>query len=149
MPAAKSPETNRVVVLAVTPFEEDDAYLREIFSHSNWSLRRVDSCAAAQRFLRQTPTPVVLCERQLYDGEWRDVLSMIGTLSQPSHLIVTSRHADERLWSEVLNLGGYDLLEKPFDKQEVFRVISLAWRHWKDACAVQSAREQALVAGAA
>jgi DNA-binding response OmpR family regulator len=39
---------------------------------------------------------------------------------------VTSRLADERLWAEVLSLGGYDVLMKPFDVSEVYRVIRLA-----------------------
>ena len=46
-------------------------------------------------------------------------------------LIVTDRLADERLWAEVLNLGGYDLLLKPFDPEEVLRVVNSAWTSWK------------------
>jgi hypothetical protein len=42
-------------------------------------------------------------------------------------MIVTSRLADERLWAEVLNLGGYHLLAKPFDASEVVRVVGTAW----------------------
>ena len=38
-----------------------------------------------------------------------------------------SRLADEALWAEVLNLGGYDLLASPFDPIEVDRVVTLAW----------------------
>jgi DNA-binding response OmpR family regulator len=45
---------------------------------------------------------------------------------------VTSRLADDRLWAEVLNIGGYDVLAKPFVPAEVFRTISLAWLNWKD-----------------
>jgi len=44
-------------------------------------------------------------------------------------VIVASRLADERLWAEVLNLGGYDLLAKPFDRDELVRVIAMAARH--------------------
>jgi hypothetical protein len=36
------------------------------------------------------------------------------------------------LWAEVLNLGGYDLLMKPFEEAEVYRVVGLAWLFWKD-----------------
>jgi FixJ family two-component response regulator len=43
-------------------------------------------------------------------------------------LIVTSGLADAHLWAEVLNLGGYDVLAKPFDDQEVQRVVAGAWR---------------------
>jgi DNA-binding response OmpR family regulator len=45
-------------------------------------------------------------------------------------LLVTSRHADENLWAEVLNLGGYDVLLKPFDGAEVTRVVAMARRQW-------------------
>jgi len=39
--------------------------------------------------------------------------------------------ADEVLWAEVLNLGGYDVLAKPFNSNEFIRVISMAWRRSK------------------
>jgi DNA-binding response OmpR family regulator len=47
-------------------------------------------------------------------------------------MVVASRLADERLWAEVLNLGGYDLLVKPFNSIEVIRSMSLAWQRWND-----------------
>lgn len=39
--------------------------------------------------------------------------------------------ADERLWAEVLNLGGYDVLPTPFEPDEVTRVCTGAWLAWK------------------
>jgi DNA-binding response OmpR family regulator len=53
-------------------------------------------------------------------------------------LIVTSERVDDRLWAEVLNLGGYDVLMKPLDSTEVGHVINLAWMNW------QRARENAV-----
>jgi len=53
------------------------------------------------------------------------------TLSEhASHLIVTTRLADECLWAEVLNLGGFDLISKPFYEKEVTWVMESARRHW-------------------
>jgi hypothetical protein len=46
-------------------------------------------------------------------------------------VIVSSRLADERLWAEVLNLGGYDVLGMPFEPEKVLRVADSAWRAWK------------------
>jgi hypothetical protein len=43
-------------------------------------------------------------------------------------LVVASRLADERLWAEVLNLGGHDVLAMPFDAHEVRRVMESAVR---------------------
>jgi DNA-binding NtrC family response regulator len=49
----------------------------------------------------------------------------------PPNLIVTSRLADDELWAEVLNLGGYDVLAQPFDPQEVYRIVFQAWHEQK------------------
>jgi DNA-binding response OmpR family regulator len=62
---------------------------------------------------------------------------------------VTSRHADDRLWAEALNLGAWDVLAKPFDPGEVVRVVNLAclcWQRERQA-AVQSVAAQAAAGG--
>ncbi len=123
-----------VTVLAISPLEEDHSRLRVIFSHTRWQILSLSSWAEAKTFLAQHPIPVVVSERELGDATWKDVLAGFPELADPPALIVTSRQADEYLWAEVLNLGGYDVLMKPFDATEVFRVISLAWLHWKNGC---------------
>jgi len=57
---------------------------------------------------------------------------LIGARLQRLRLIVTSRLADECLWAEALNIGAYDVLAKPFDRNEVRRSESLACLHWND-----------------
>jgi DNA-binding response OmpR family regulator len=91
----------------------------------------------------------VLSECVLPEGKtWKDLLRAVEALRNPPPLIVTSRLADECLWAEVLNLGGYDLLMKPFDATEVFRVVSLAWLSWKNRLErATSSRKPARAAG--
>ncbi len=72
----------------------------------------------------------MVCERDLPDGNWRDVLDAASARPDPPPLIVTSRLADDHLWAEVLNLGGYDVLAQPFDHDEVRRVGALARDQW-------------------
>ena len=74
---------------------------------------------------------MAICESELPDGTWQNVLSELDRMPCPPLLVVTSRLADERLWSEVLNLGGYNVLAKPLDMREVFHVVGLAWLFWK------------------
>jgi response regulator RpfG family c-di-GMP phosphodiesterase len=121
-----------VTVLAVSPHDEDHIFLAHLFSHSNWKIHRADSCSQAIAVLRGNTIPVVICESEMPDNTWKGVLEELGHLPEAPLLIVTSRLADEHLWAEVLNLGGYDVLMKPFDRLEVLRVISLAWLHWKE-----------------
>jgi DNA-binding response OmpR family regulator len=75
---------------------------------------------------------VVITDSQLPDGRWHDMLRELRRRPADPPLIVASRLADNRLWAEVLNLGGYDVLATPFEAQEVVRSVSPAWRHMRD-----------------
>jgi DNA-binding response OmpR family regulator len=78
--------------------------------------------------------PVVICESVLPDGNWIDILSETAPLMDSPRLIVASNHADapdDRLRARVLNLGGFDVVSKPFDRNEVIRVVTVAWRNWE------------------
>jgi DNA-binding response OmpR family regulator len=119
----------RIRVLVLNPFDEDLIRLFEIFSHTNWTVYWLTHGADAAAMLREKAgISVVMCERELPDGTWREVLAQVDGMPDPPVVVVTSRLADDRLWGEVLNLGGYDVLMKPFEAEEVFRVVSLASR---------------------
>ena len=133
-----------VTVLAVSPFDEDHVFLSHLFSHSNWRIHQARCCGEALAVLRHHAIPVVLWESDMPDWSWRDALAELAGLPDAPLLIVTSRLADDNLWAEVLNLGGYDVLMKPFDRLEVLRVISLAWLHWKQQRERAGCREPAV-----
>jgi DNA-binding NtrC family response regulator len=81
--------------------------------------------------LSEKRLPVVLSECQLPDGNWKDVLSRLAPILERPRLIVFSRHADDRLWEEVVNLGGFDLLATPFREEELVFTIGWAWLDWE------------------
>ncbi len=120
-----------VTVLTISAPDEDLESLGEIFRHSKWRLCSAPSLREGVAALREQRTPVVLCERDLPDGTWRVLFREIETFEDPPLLIVTSRQADDSLWAEVLNMGGYDVLQKPYEPTEVVRVISMAWLQWR------------------
>jgi DNA-binding response OmpR family regulator len=119
-------------LLLVGAVEDDDIGGRSIFSQFRWQTRRANSYRQALPLIRQELHPVVVSERDLPDGNWKDVLRLASAQKEPPVIIVTSRLADDYLWAEVLNLGGYDVLAQPFDRNEVHRTINLAWQHWKN-----------------
>ena len=130
---------DNVAVLLISPIEDDHAALKRILTRPEWSGCAGSTwtiyCAVALEpalpVLRY-PVPVVLSEGDLGSGTWKDVLEEISNLSDPPLLIVVSRFADEYLWAEALNLGAYDVLVKPFDSEEVIRVLTLAWLQKRD-----------------
>jgi DNA-binding response OmpR family regulator len=120
-----------VKVLLVSPFDEDHQRLSEILRHSKWEQYGARTQSDALEFLWNNPTPVAICESELPDGSWKDLLDQFAFLKYAPAFVVSSRLADEILWSEALNLGADNVLAKPFDMKEVFHVVSFAWLNRK------------------
>src|SRR5690242_5963630 len=125
--------TNRipaVSALAVGEFEQDRPLLQNIFREHGWNLFEAQDRRRAMQFLERHPIHVVLAESEMPSWNWRKVLSDLRRLAQPPQLIVTSRTADDYLWAEVLNIGGYDVLPQPLEREEVERVVAAARRQF-------------------
>jgi hypothetical protein len=76
---------------------------------------------------------VVISENPGAGAGWQRLLDDLRGLPEPPQLVVTSRMADDYLWAEVLNRGGYDVLPQPLDRDEVERVLAAAGRHYSAA----------------
>jgi DNA-binding response OmpR family regulator len=125
-----SPDFENISILLVSPYPKDQTDLRHVLHHSRWNITRAANVGTAALLLQEQAPSVVLCERNLPDGNWKDVLDQASQQENPPNVLVISRHADESLWAEVLNEGGYDVLLKPFDVSEVTRVVRMAWQRW-------------------
>jgi len=135
----KPPETAFNFVLSVSPNDEDCASLERILK-SGWTVIARATVASPLAVLREIPIPIVICDCDTSAGTWGEMLDHISLLPDPPLLIVTSRLADERLWAEALNLGAWDVLAKPFEADEVIRIVSIACQHWQDRHNVYASR---------
>jgi DNA-binding NtrC family response regulator len=115
-------------LLLVSEAVEDHEIIRRMLRMAWWPVASVRTFSEAADRLQQMVSPVVLCDQYLPDGSWRDVLDYISVCSNAPLLIVASRLADDPLWAEVLNLGGFDVLAKPFNESEVQNVVASAFR---------------------
>jgi DNA-binding NtrC family response regulator len=135
----REPLAQRIAVLSVSPAEEDHFHLQSIFSNPHrtlfpdlaFTITAKSTISAAKSAMKQGRTSIVVCEYDLSPGSWKELLEFVECLPAPPPLIITSRVADERMWAEVLNLGGYDVLARPLNSEEVIRTITSAWSLWQ------------------
>ncbi len=125
-------QNGRGVLLRVSPSAEDHAALERICERTRWRTTEAYTFQEALVRMAEEQPDVVLCEANLPDGTWRDLLAELSHGSNPPYLIVTSRLADESLWAEVLNLGGYDVLAQPFEPVEIYRVVGFACQRHRE-----------------
>lgn len=121
-------QQRRISVLSLSPCADDHEAIADIMP---WPIHRAASLADAMKLLRRRQISVVVCERDLPPHSWKDLLTAVSALPKPPLVIVTSRHADEYLWAEALNLGASDVLAKPFDAGEVKRTLFVAALNWQ------------------
>ena len=127
---AKCPADMAAGVLIVSPFADDFPAIGPSVTRMAGRPHRARTLGEAIEFVAANPVAVVVCEHKLPDGTWRDLIEGMARSAAPPLLVVTSVNADESLWVEVLNLGGYDVLAKPYRSDEVLRTVSLARARW-------------------
>ena len=112
--------------ILVVSSEEDCSIIEKMLSDGEYRITGVKS-VNEMKIPSREPPPVIICEACTPDGgNWKQVLEAAQEMNGQPLVIVCSEHADEHLWAEVLNLGAYDVLVKPFEKEEVARVVEFA-----------------------
>lgn len=76
---------------------------------------------------------LVLCDQNLPDGNRKDVYRELSRMTVPPTMVVASRRPDEHLWAEVLSVGCFDLLLRPFESTELSCVLDMAARYFAPA----------------
>lgn len=130
-------------ILLISHSGDDRATLTRALLRSGRRICEARNYREALAALCRERMSVIICERHLPDGDWKDVLGLIAPLSEPPCLIVTDATAEDGFWAEVLNLGGYDVLMQPLSNEEVTRVVELACEQWERENQAAAARKPA------
>lgn len=116
------------MIAFVSESKADLPALREVAGLVSQSVVSCGGIPEARRAIRWHHPSIVVCDAKVRNkGDWQELLE--ETESAQPLMIVVSTHADERLWAEVLNLGGFDVLALPFDRDELRRSLSSALQH--------------------
>ncbi len=110
----------------IVVLDSEDCYVLSGILGEEYRVIGVQNIPQMRGAVRNAGSPVMMCEARTAAGNWRDALEIAQAEGAP--LIVCNRLADEHLWVEVLNEGGYDVLAKPFVREEVWRVVESAAR---------------------
>ena len=119
-----------VCALLVGGCAESRLLIQEVFRNAGWRLYQAHSRKQALVCLARLPLQVVIAADDIPDYPWKRAWHDLARLRCPPQMVVASSAADDSLWSEVLNWGGYDVLREPLQREEVARVIASACRHF-------------------
>ena len=125
---AMVPTSPAQAVLVLSSNDKTRSTLLALLADGGWPVQTAGSYLDAMTLMERQNFPVVIA-----NGNWREILEFSHELPKPPAVIVTTPLANEALWAEVLNLGGFDVLAQPFDHNEVTRIVHAAFRRAKAA----------------
>jgi DNA-binding NtrC family response regulator len=83
-----------------------------------WALETtiVSTSAEAQELLQPQPPALVICEDQLAEGNYHEVLDALSAAKSPARLLVLVH--DEAEYSEAMEAGAFDAIPVPFRRAD-------------------------------
>ena len=119
-----------VCALVVGACSQSRLLIQEVFREASWRLYEVSTRKQALACLDRFPIQVVIAATGVAEWPWKRIWRDLERMQRPPQLVVMSPCADDSLWAEVLNWGGYDVLREPLQREEVARVIASARRQY-------------------
>jgi DNA-binding NtrC family response regulator len=118
--------THNITAMLVMAQERGSTLVNALES-CGFDVLSVCDCNEARRMLETKPAvQVVVTDARLDDGDWRGVLEIVEQGRGKVEVVVCSRLGDPKLWLDVLEQGGYDLLVQPYQREEIKRIVEAA-----------------------
>ena len=114
------------MILVVEDEDHVQAVLADILRTVNHKVRAAPTAAAGIDMFRNEKPDAVLLDVKLPDGSGIDVLDEMRQLRADVPVIMMSGHADEVLIQETLKRGAFDFIAKPFNLDQLVRVVAAA-----------------------
>jgi hypothetical protein len=70
---------------------------------------------------------IVIYDRNLPNVDWRHALDCLSAAASQARILLAAPQIDEDLWRTVLRWGGYDVLSRSADSEQLRRELRFAW----------------------
>lgn len=121
----QSGERPRRVVVACTDCTTQDV-LFNLLRQSGFEPIPSSSLQETKRWLAQDETALVMCQERFRDGDFRDLLRVAVREGSKVPVVVCSNFYDPPLYLEAMELGAFDYLASPYDRDGVEWVVGNA-----------------------
>jgi DNA-binding NtrC family response regulator len=119
----------KLPVLIVTSQMEDVDELRSILEGTPWDLSDASHLEDPSVAIKAAAPPILLFDRNTADGAWQVTMKRIIKSRRGVCVVLLSNVGDQYLWDEVVQHGGFDLLTRPFRKEQVLSTLMFAYAH--------------------
>lgn len=128
--AVKESKPAAIPVLLVSPNDSDHELLGKALEGTRWRVLHAHSCAEAVPILAANKVPVIIRDLECCDRGCVHAIRCVHVGAYPAPLILAARAPEFRLWEDVIDRGGLEILPKPFEAVTVRKILDFAHKHW-------------------
>ena len=127
--------TGYPVVIASSDMENRNA-IRAILAEDGLNTICASTVKETQEALANTPVSIVICDRQLPDGSFKDLLHLAKKERPEVFVVVTSRTDDWKENVAAKQLGVFEVIPSPCQRSNVEWAVITALRAWRQRAAL-------------
>ena len=122
-------------ILLASKRAEDERELNHALEGTVWGVDRVSDLDGAVQALKHVAMPILLLDRDFSGDPWASTLHTLSRARRSSCIILLSPVTDQYLWDEVVKQGGFDVLTRPFRRDQVLSTLifgaTRCRTHWR------------------
>jgi FixJ family two-component response regulator len=122
---------HKIPLLIVTSRPEDVEELALLLEETPWDLTDASQREDPAVGLKGATVPILLFDRDTAGACWQVTLRRLVKARRGACVVLLSNVSDQYLWDEVVQHGGFDLLARPFRKEQVLSTLMFAHGHCK------------------
>jgi DNA-binding NtrC family response regulator len=127
--------TNYPVLIASSDIQTRDN-IRAILAEDGLNTICASTVKETQEALAHTPVCIVICDRQLADGGFRDLLHLAKKEKPQVLVVVTSRKDDWKDDVAAKQAGAFEVIPSPCQRSNVEWAVIMALRAWRQRAAL-------------
>jgi hypothetical protein len=116
-----------VHLLLITAERHFKERFERVASEHHWTIENAYSVDEAASVLASKPVPLVVYDWEPAGEDWLTGLERLASLPGRPCVFLVSRVLDSNLWEELIRHGGYDVLARSAESEEIKRNITFAW----------------------
>ncbi len=129
-----------IQIILATTYADDHETFESLLAGSPWELVGVASVADALDALHRVTVPIVFCDRDLDRQPWQQTVRALIKARRRTSVTVLTNSSGPGLWAELARRGGFDLLARPFEKEQVYATLLCAYAQCRMGSPVITAR---------
>ena len=122
---------SRVEIVLGSTREDDLTGLAAILKRSAWNIVQAPTCKQVACMAADLQFPILLCDLRLEFQPWQETLRQLLTARCDASVLFLANETDRAFSREVARHGGFDLLTRPFERDQVFESLLFAYSRHK------------------